>query len=128
MLIQEALRTSTCYVSCLDERVVAYAILDYSFFSRGFLSTLVVQSDYRRRGIGSRLLHYLACRCTSPRLFAVTKETDSPMQEFLSSQKFYLSGIIYNVDELGPFHVYMRECSALGKEKTFEQPLAPFLE
>jgi ribosomal protein S18 acetylase RimI-like enzyme len=115
MVIQEALRASTCYISSQGDQIVAYAILDYSFFCSGYLASLVVHSSFRRQGIGSQLLHHVVHRCTSTRLFAVVEESAKALQSFLTSQHFAVSGIIYNVDDFGPRRVYMRECSELER-------------
>lgn len=38
----------TCSVMVDDEKVVGYAVVDYSFFEQGFILVLYIHPDYRR--------------------------------------------------------------------------------
>ena len=73
--IREWVRTGCAIVGLVNERVVGYAVLEYTFFSYGFISMLFVQEAYRRRSIATTLVKRLEETCITAKLFTSTNET-----------------------------------------------------
>jgi ribosomal protein S18 acetylase RimI-like enzyme len=88
--------------------VVAYAVLDYSFYGNGFISLVYVAESARRSGIGRALMRSLDQRCTTEKLFTSTNESNVPMRRLLESLGYEGSGIIYNLDPGDPELVYFK--------------------
>jgi predicted GNAT family acetyltransferase len=74
------LRTATesgeCWVVENAEIVIAYAIMNYSFFGRGFVQIAYVHPSHRRKGLASQLLGELESLCESDR---ISHRQTSPM-------------------------------------------------
>ena len=54
--IEEAIAAGHCFAAVVDSRPVGYAVLNYTFYDYGFISELLVDASYRRRGIGASLM------------------------------------------------------------------------
>ena len=106
-LIDRVLRSATCLVADHHGSVVAYTALEYTFYEQGFVSILYVAEPRRRQGIGRALIQAVAARCSTPKLFTSTNQSNQPMQQLLDSLGYVPSGIIYNLDPGDPELVYM---------------------
>ena len=104
--IDRVLSSATCLVAECEGRVVAYGSLEYTFYSSGFVSMVYVAEPERRRGIGRSLMEALAERCTTPKLFTSTNQSNKPMQALLALLGYIPSGVIENLDPGDPELVY----------------------
>jgi hypothetical protein len=64
-------------------QVLGYGVLEYSFFSNGFISMLCIAASARRQGLGSALLEALASRCRTAKLFTSTNASNHAMRALL---------------------------------------------
>lgn len=119
-LVDKALQFHTCLVAEKANGLVGYAVLEYTFYGQGFISMLYVAESDRRRGIGRSLLEALKSRCTTPKLFTSTNESNRQMQALLISLGYTPSGVIHNLDPGDPELVYFQR---LGKQASW-QPIA----
>ena len=99
---------ANCYVAVIESETIAYAVLNYKFFDNGWIEMLYVHPQFKRRGVGSALVHHLAHECLVSKLFTSTNRSNIPMQELLAKQGFVQSGIIENLDEGDPELVYFK--------------------
>ncbi|MEM0979241.1 MAG: GNAT family N-acetyltransferase, partial [Cyanobacteria bacterium P01_H01_bin.58] len=106
--IREWVRRGCAITALIDERVVGYAVLEYTFFSYGFISMLIVQEAYRRKGIATALVKRLEETCNTAKLFTSTNESNAPMQAFMASMSYEPSGIVHNLDEGDPELFYFK--------------------
>ena len=106
--IRRAVEQQACRVAILDDKIVGYAVLEYTFFSCGFISMLYVHKDYRRQQVGQSLLAHLEQICNTPKLFTSTNLSNLPMQALLDRQGYLPSGVIHNLDEGDPELVYFK--------------------
>ena len=106
-LIDEALESADCIVAEKNDHVVGYAVLDYRFYSYGFIPLVYVAERQRHHGMGRALVQALAARCRTPRLFTSTNQSNGPMRRFLETLGFQPSGIIYNLDPADPELVFV---------------------
>ena len=95
-------------VAVIDNTVVGYSALEYTFFGYGFVAMLMVQKGSRRRGVGTALLTCLEERCETDRLFTSTNESNQPMQALLESMSYEPSGTVYNLDDGDPELFYVK--------------------
>jgi N-acetylglutamate synthase-like GNAT family acetyltransferase len=49
--IQRAVTSGECFVAEWSEKVIGYAVFNYSFYHSGFIEMLYIGSDYRRSGM-----------------------------------------------------------------------------
>lgn len=83
-------------------------MLNYTFYSNGFIDMLYVHSDHRRSGAGGALLRHMESLCQTPKLFTSTNLSNLPMQSLLSRSGYELSGVIQNLDVGDPEIVYYK--------------------
>src|SRR5215470_7763797 len=82
--IQRSIGCRNCYVAVIDEILVGYAVLEYSFYENGFISVLYVHPEYRRAGIGEALMRHLETLCRTAKLFTSTNQSNIVMQSLLA--------------------------------------------
>ena len=104
--IDRVLRSATCLVAERKGRVIAYAVLEYSFFDQGFVSMVYVAELERRQGVGTALMEALATCCKTAKLFTSTNESNQPMRQLLTRLGYVPSGVIQNLDPGDPELVY----------------------
>ena len=92
----------------MNETVVGYGVLNYTFHHNGCIDMLYVDSDHRRRGAGAALLKHMESLCETPKLFTSTNLSNLPMQSLLAKLDYVLSGVIHNLDEGDPEIVYFK--------------------
>jgi GNAT superfamily N-acetyltransferase len=105
--IREAVAANHCYIA-VEDHILGYAVLEYTFYAFGFVSLLYVRQDRRRGGVGSALMEYLEGQCRTDRLFTSTNLTNLPMQSLLARLGYKLSGVIHDLDEGDPELVYIK--------------------
>jgi GNAT superfamily N-acetyltransferase len=107
-LISKWVLEDSAIVAVVEDAVVGYAVLEYTFFSCGFISMLVVAEARRRKGIGTALILHLEEICKTKKLFTSTNKSNTPMQAFMASMSYEPSGIIHNLDEGDPELFYLK--------------------
>jgi GNAT superfamily N-acetyltransferase len=107
--VHSAVDRSECFVASMNGVLAGYGAIDYGFFGRGFVSLVYVDAAHRRRGVGSRLFDEFERRCTSSRIFTSTNLSNLPMQTFLVSRRYVLSGVVHHLDEGDPEMFYSKQ-------------------
>ena len=100
--IRKSLESASVYVATIEEEIVGYCVFDHSFFSRGFISLLIVHPEHRRKGIGSELVRHVEHLCESERLFTSTNQSNKPMQSLLRKMGYKRSGVVDDLDPGDP--------------------------
>jgi GNAT superfamily N-acetyltransferase len=106
--IREWVDAGRAIVALIDEVVVGYAVLEYTFFSNGFISMLMVDRASRRKGVAAALIKHLEEMCKTDKLFTSTNESNKAMQGLMQSMSFEPSGTVYNLDEGDPELFYVK--------------------
>ena len=106
--IVNAINDKTCYVAELDNLVVGYGVLAYTFYHCAFVDMLYVHKDFRRRGVGAVLMNHLEAICRTGKLFTSTNLSNLAMQSLLTKLGYVVSGVIHNLDEGDPEIVYLK--------------------
>ena len=106
--IRREVASGNCFVAVMNETVVGYGVLNYTFHHNGCIDMLYVDSDHRRRGAGAALLKHMESLCETPKLFTSTNLSNLPMQSLLAKLDYVLSGVIHNLDEGDPEIVYFK--------------------
>ena len=96
-------------VAIVDDAVVGYAVLEYTFFSHGFISMLIVAEASRRKGVGTALVSHLEGICKTGKLFTSTNKSNEPMQALMQSMSYEPSGVVHNLDDGDPELFYFKK-------------------
>ena len=107
--IHQSITSRNCYVASEKQRIRGYGVLDYSFFSNGFVSMLYVDAKFRRRGIGSALMKHLERVSKKSRLFTSMEKGNTQMQALLKKLGYKPSGTIENLTEGEPELFYFKQ-------------------
>ena len=106
--IRRAVAAGTCYAAVTEQEVIAYGVLNYTFYRQGCIDMLYVAAGQRRRGAATALLEHMERQCQTPKLFTSTNLSNFPMQALLARCGYVLSGVIHNLDEGDPEVVYFK--------------------
>lgn len=106
--IHREVLSGNCFVAVLDENVIGYGVLNYTFYYNGCIDMLYIHSGYRRIGAGAALMQHMELLCETAKLFTSTNLSNLPMQSLLSKLGYVLSGVIHNLDENDPEIVYFK--------------------
>lgn len=106
--IRREVASGNCFVAVINETVVGYGVLNYTFYSNGSIDMLYIDSDQRRCGAGTALMKQMESLCKTPKLFTSTNLSNLPMQSLLTKLGYVLSGVIHNLDEDDPEIVYFK--------------------
>lgn len=112
--IRRSLLTAHCLVTISDGRIIAYGVLDYSFFNQAYISMLYVEPILRRRGVGSALMAAMEATCKEQKVFTSTNESNKAMQALLAQLSYERSGIIENLDKGDPELIYFKKLKRTG--------------
>ncbi|MEM7736690.1 MAG: GNAT family N-acetyltransferase [Deinococcota bacterium] len=106
--IREWVDAGQAIVALINDVVVGYAVLEYTFFSNGFMSMLIVDKASRRQGVAAALIKHLEEICKTDKLFTSTNESNKPMQGLMQNMSYEPSGTVYNLDEGDPELFYVK--------------------
>jgi N-acetylglutamate synthase-like GNAT family acetyltransferase len=106
--VERAIRRGGSYVLEQEGKVIAVAVLEYTFFEHGFVSWLYVTPVARRTGAGEILLRYVVSIRQTPKLFSSTNQSNRPMQTLFAKVGFEQTGVIHNLDPNDPEIVYYK--------------------
>jgi N-acetylglutamate synthase-like GNAT family acetyltransferase len=107
-VVQNAIDRGECLVALDDGMIVGYAVMNHGFFERGFVALMYIVPTYRRHKVGSSLFAECESRCKSARIFTSTNESNLPMQRFLASRGYVLSGKVQDLDKGDPELFYSK--------------------
>ncbi|MEE8155250.1 MAG: GNAT family N-acetyltransferase [Phycisphaerales bacterium] len=91
------IQSGHCFVAGLDDRPLAFGILDHSFLHRPVISVLFVHPDHRRAGLGSALITHFESVTKEPKLWISTNIENLAMQGALHKHGYSLAGVINNL-------------------------------
>lgn len=107
--IDRVVSLGTAWVVIVKSEVVAYAVLDHSYFGRPTIAMLIVNSQQRRSGIGNQLVEHLEQICDGPEIWTSTNLSNTPMQRLLAKRGYHLTGFIDNLDPGDPELFYFKK-------------------
>jgi ribosomal protein S18 acetylase RimI-like enzyme len=107
--ISASVADGECLVAEAEARVLGFVVLNYRFFSFGFIPLIAVAASHRRRGLGLRLLSEAELRCTSHKLFTSTNLSNSAAQALFTRAGFIRSGVVENLDQVDPELIFFKE-------------------
>ncbi len=101
-IVREAVARGGALVARDACDLAGFVTWDTGFFDRPFVRLLVVEPEYRRRGVGAALVRAVEAAARSRgELFVSTEAINAPMQALLAKLGYGPSGSIDNVNEPG---------------------------
>ncbi len=91
-----------CYVFCEESMVLGFMVFNYSFFEQGFVSLIVVNPRFQRKGVGRALLIHAEKICKRNKLFSSTNQSNERMKSLFKKLGFKESGVVENLDDGDP--------------------------
>jgi GNAT superfamily N-acetyltransferase len=96
------------WVAEIGSAVVAFAILDRSFFEQYFIPLVFVHANFRRQQLATKLLLHLERQCDGLKLFTSANQSNVAMRRLLTQLDFTEAGIVHGLDESDPEIVYLK--------------------
>jgi ribosomal protein S18 acetylase RimI-like enzyme len=106
--IERSVANRHCYVATTSDGIVAYTVMEYSFFEHGFVSMLYVAAESRRLGYGTALMRHAERECKTPKIFTSTNRSNLAMRSLLAKLGYKPSGTIENLDDNDVELVYFK--------------------
>ena len=101
-IVREAVASAGCLVARDASSLAGFVTWDRGFFDRPFVRLLVVEPQYRRRGVGEALIRAVESAAREyGELFVSTEAINAPMQALLAKLGYGASGSIDNLNEPG---------------------------
>jgi ribosomal protein S18 acetylase RimI-like enzyme len=102
-----------CHVSVAGGTVTGFVVRRPAhFFGRDFVELLVVDTAYRRSGIGRALLRHALDTAFSTQVFTSTNVSNTPMRALLRAEDWSFSGQLDGLDEGDPELFFYKHRSA----------------
>ena len=90
-------------------QIVGYGVLNHGFFGLTFIELIYIDEQFRCKGLGPKLIHYLEKQSQSEDIFTSTNESNLHMQHVLSALGYEGSGTIFNLDPSDPERVFVKK-------------------
>lgn len=107
--IQASVEEGSLVVAETNGELVGLALVDRSFFGRGFVRLLHVQHEHQRRGLGGDLLAAAVRAAGTTRVFTSTNLSNHPMQQLLVKTGWVPCGLVHGLDRGDPELFYFTD-------------------
>ena len=106
--ITKAILSEECFIILADDRAVGFVIFDYRFFDQGWIELIVVEENYRGKGIGGQAIDLICKQSKTNKVFTSTNSSNTQMQKALHKVGFSFAGKINGLDEGDPELFYFK--------------------
>lgn len=106
--IRAWIESGLAYLAVDGTDAAGFAVMTRHFFDRGFIELLMVGARFRRRGVATAMLRYLASNSPTPMLWTSTNESNAPMRALLAAEGYIPSGAIEGIDEGDPELIFRK--------------------
>ena len=107
--ITKAILNGDCLLILVNQQEVGFVIFDYRFFDQGWIELIIIDKEYRGKGIGVKAFDLICEQCKSDKVFTSTNRSNTPMQRALAKANFTFAGEINGLDEGDPELFYFRK-------------------
>ena len=116
--ISKAILDDECFIIFANNREVGFVIFDYRFFDQGWIELIIIDEEYRGKGIGGEVFDLICKQCKTNKVFTSTNSSNTRMQRALAKADFSFAGEINGLDDGDPELFYYK---TLTKTKTVEK-------
>jgi len=92
--IKKAISNDECFLILADDIEVGFVIFDYRFFDQGWIELIIIDDQYRGKGIAGKTFDLIGNQCKSDKLFTSTNRSNTAMQKALAKSGFSFAGEI----------------------------------
>lgn len=107
--ITKAILDDECFLILADDGKVGFVIFDYRFFDQGWIELIIIDKEYRGKGIGGKVFDIICEQCKTNKVFTSTNRSNTPMQRALAKADFTFAGEINGLDDGDPERFYYRK-------------------
>jgi GNAT superfamily N-acetyltransferase len=86
-----------CYVATHEKIITEYVTFDYSFYGRPFIRFLCIRPDFKRKGIGNKIMEFVEQICEGKIIFSSTESDNLAMIKLFEKREYKISGVIENL-------------------------------
>ena len=115
--ITKAIYDEECFLILVENIAVGFVIFDYRFFDQGWIELIVIDEEYRGKGIGGKVFDLLCKKCETSKIFTSTNNSNTPMQKALTKADFSFSGKLNGLDEGDPELFYYKKIESSKAKK-----------
>ncbi len=116
--ITKAILKNECFIVLADDREVGFVIFDYRFFDQGWIELIMIEEEYRGKGIGAKAFDLICEQCRTNKVFTSTNSSNTQMQRALNKANFSFAGELNGLDDGDPELFYYK---TLTKTKTVKK-------
>ena len=108
-LIAKAIEDRSCFAAGREAEAEGYLLLArHHFFSRDFISLVVVHEAARRSGLASALMAAAEAACDGAQLFTSTNASNQPMRALLAKRGYLSAGTVDHLDPGDPELIFVK--------------------
>lgn len=97
--ITKAIMDDECFMIFADNREVGFVIFDYRFFDQGWIELIIIDEEYRGKGIGRKVFDLICEQCKTDKVFTSTNSSNTQMQKALAKADFCFAGKLNGLDD-----------------------------
>jgi len=109
--ITKAILENHCFIISTDDTTVGFIIFDYRFFDLGWIELIIIDKEYRGKGIGAQALQLICKQCRTEKVFTSTNSSNIHMQHVLIKVGFSFAGKLDGLDDGDPELFYYKKNS-----------------
>ena len=106
--IAKAISNQECFIILANKIEVGFIIFDYRFFDQGWIELIIIDEEYRGKGIGSIVFGLVCEQCKADKVFTSTNNSNTQMQKALAKAGFSFAGNLNGLDDGDPELFYYR--------------------
>jgi RimJ/RimL family protein N-acetyltransferase len=109
--ITKAILGEECFIILADNREVGFVIFDYRFFDQGWIELIILDEEYRGKGIGGKTFDLICKQCKTNKVFTSTNSSNTQMQKALTKAGFSFAGKLNGLDDGDPELFYYKKAN-----------------
>ncbi len=107
--ITKAILDGECFIILADDREIGFIIFDYRFFDQGWIELIIIDAEYRGKGIAGKVFDLICKQCKTNKVFTSTNSSNIRMQRALAKAYFSFAGELNGLDDGDPELFYYRK-------------------
>lgn len=106
--LSKSIENNDLLIAKINDEIVGFSVYNRSFFGNSFIELVIVDPQFRRKGVAKGLIQFIEKNVPDAKLFTSTNESNVTMQKVCESLGFLRSGVIENLDEGDPEIIYFK--------------------
>lgn len=111
--ITKAISNDECFLILADKQAIGFVIFDYRFFDQGWIELIVIDEEYRGKGIGGKVFDLICEQCKTDKIFTSTNSSNTRMQRALAKSDFSFAGELNGLDDGDPERFYFKRIKSI---------------